>query len=344
MSSLIPGTPRGFLPLFEIDNSSEYSPKELFDLGLKHLDINSHPDELARSIERIQNSADRGCHEAQYMIGVIYSSGELVPLNIPKAVQYFNYAEGNGNAAATTALGDLYYLGTHVEKDINEAIRHYKINANLGDNTARYTLGLIYLTGKDIDQDLKEALHFLNLAAENGHKRAKYQLGLLHLKGKYVPKDIPTAVGLIAYAATHGHANAQVTLATLYCLGRGVPKDYNVALEWLQKAEVNSKIPVELESGVKQRRTEMIFVIGMLHHKGVSIPKNSLRALELLRKAASDGCIEAYHTIAEIYMNGEDGVPVNLAEASRNCELAARQGRPVPIGTRISLSFKRMCS
>ena len=71
--------------------------------------------------------------QAQYFLGYAYQAGEGVEKNDTKAVEWYQKAAAQGNAASQRILASLYATGTGVPKDIVFAYAWLNIAAASGD-------------------------------------------------------------------------------------------------------------------------------------------------------------------------------------------------------------------
>lgn len=79
-----------------------------------------------------------------------------------------------GNQHAQYKLGKLYLTGELVNKDIETALRYLKDAAQRNNQFAQYTLGKLYLQGKEVHQDREAAKQWLELSAAQGNQYAQF--------------------------------------------------------------------------------------------------------------------------------------------------------------------------
>ena len=92
------------------------------------------------------------------------------------AVSWLKKAAEYGNQHAQYKLGKLYLTGELVNKDIETAIRYLKDAAQHNNQFAQYTLGKLYLQGKEVHQDREAAKQWLELSAAQGNQYAQFFL------------------------------------------------------------------------------------------------------------------------------------------------------------------------
>ena len=72
------------------------------------------------SVRSCRARAEQGDTKAQYELGCIYASGEIVPQDDAEAARWLQMAADQGHAAAQTYLGTLYTLGDGVPETLQE--------------------------------------------------------------------------------------------------------------------------------------------------------------------------------------------------------------------------------
>ena len=82
----------------------------------------------------------RGDAEAQYRMGLLYSSGSGVLRDKREAVKWYRMAAQQGHASAQERLGNAYRHGWGVERNFEEAIKWYRMAAEQGDLEAKRAL------------------------------------------------------------------------------------------------------------------------------------------------------------------------------------------------------------
>src|SRR6185312_11962631 len=81
---------------------------------------------------------------AEYEIGMRYSQGRGVPVDLEVATQWFERAATHGLAPAQYRLGSLYEKGQGVKKDLNKARTLYLQAADKGNAKAIHNLAVLY--------------------------------------------------------------------------------------------------------------------------------------------------------------------------------------------------------
>ena len=211
------------------DNKSEASPSDTA--------ISSG----SPNIDEIKKKAEQGDAQAQFILGVLYDSGEGVAQDHAEAAKWFRLAAEQGLAQAQLSLGFLYYYGGEgVAQDHAEAIKWLRLAAEQGLARAQFNLSILYYGGEGVAQDHAEAIKWLRLAAEQGLAQAQFNLGSLYYNGKRVAQDHAEAAKWFRLAAEQGLAQAQFNLGVLYYGGEGVAQNYSEAYIWLSLASAGN--------------------------------------------------------------------------------------------------------
>ncbi len=115
-----------------------------------------------------------------------------------------------GDAPTQYLLGVMYDTGEGVQQDYQEAVRWYQRAAEQGHAQAQYTLALMYSSGAGVTQDIREAARWYRLAAEQGYALGQVMLGQLCRGGRGVPQDHVQALLWFTLSAAQGNAVAVV--------------------------------------------------------------------------------------------------------------------------------------
>ena len=162
-------------------------------------------DEAAKQLEQL---ADTGDANAQYIIGTAYRDGGLLIPDTVKAQKFLERAAEQDLDVAQYALGKLYLSDDADVHDSAKGIYWLKRSADNGNDHAAYRLGKEYLSGKNVPKDTSTAAFYLNQAANDGNAYAQYLLGKLYLTGEGVQQDTNAAYQLFTKACYSGHTYA----------------------------------------------------------------------------------------------------------------------------------------
>ena len=96
--------------------------------------------------------------------------------------------------AAQYYLAYMYESGEKIPQDYQKAIQYYFLAARRGDSDAQYRLGNIYFKGKGIDKEYEKAFEFFVIAAENDNAEGIYSLGMMYENGFGVQQNFVIAL------------------------------------------------------------------------------------------------------------------------------------------------------
>ena len=239
-----------------------------FALALTGLTLLSAPAGQATDseIDQLKRGAERGDPEAEFALGKAYDTGKGVPLDPPKAFEYYRLSAKHGNAKAQNNLASIYATGSNgvkmndaearkwlrraaeqgaalaqdnlglilAEESDPEALRWFERAATQGLLSAQRHLGNIYYNGTNgIERDYVKAFYWLQKAAEQNDAWSQNLLGVMYQNGQGGPPDTALAMLWFGRSAEQGNAKAQSNLGQMYCLGHGVETNPVEGYKWL---------------------------------------------------------------------------------------------------------------
>lgn len=239
------------------------------------------------------------------------NSQEKNPKNWPTTTQEIIEAFNNGQKSSAN-------------KDYTHAVQYYRIAAEKGLPPAQFELGCLYLQGKGVAYNIKEGFKWIKLSAEAGWSRAYTPLAGMYYEGLGTTKNVEEATKWYFKGAEYGDKEAQFCIGLAYNIGEGVPQSYLNAAKWYEKAAkqghagaANNLASIYLRKHVEplissedgiywlKKAADMgdktaQFSLAVRYWKGVGVPQNKDKALELMHKSAAQGFFEAQKAIAEI--------------------------------------------
>ena len=117
-----------------------------------------------------RRAAEAGYDFSQYALGKLLQSQNRVE----EVVTWYKKAAAQENSWAAYRLGKLYLRGEIVPKDVPRAVEYLTASAEQGNQYAQYTLGKLYLTGQDVQQDREQAWAYFYESAEQGNEFAQF--------------------------------------------------------------------------------------------------------------------------------------------------------------------------
>ncbi len=274
----------------------------------------------------LEQGAEEGNPELQYLLGWLYESGKDQPddklakarywyhlaaeqdevnaqlalgrillkkRHLKRAVVYYQKAVDQGNGRAAWQMGQLYFdgkkgiMGGAIKPDLRKATEYYEIAAKNGIQEGLLRLGIAYLKGKKVSQNKNKAVSYITRAAKAGNLAAQHRLGAMYSYGDGVQKDYKQAHNWFQKAADQGDAAAQFSLGTLYDSGFGVKQDYAAAIGWYNKASAQSYAMAWNN-------------LGRLVEKGRGTKQDRKKAIELYEFAAGKNIPQAHSNLARI--------------------------------------------
>ena len=285
---------------------------------------------------------------ASYLLAQVYDGviGYDVPINYPKALEYYLLAEKNKQDLPNKDLmtlynniGTLYNAHEDIPTNYVEAQKYLTKAAEMGLPHAMY--GLANLHG--FKGDKKQAFKWYLKAAENGLIDAYYYVGNAYKRGEGVQQDSQKALKWLELAAEFQMRDAAWELAKIYQEGLGnVPQNLEKAQEFYLLAkesgenversmqQLQSRLAVcddfdALLERAKEGNLEAQKDLAMAYIRGDEIEQNYEEAFKWYKAAAEQGDSDAQNSLYNRYAKGE-GVEQNSEEAMKWLHRSADQG------------------
>ncbi|MDE6589154.1 MAG: relaxase MobL, partial [Oscillospiraceae bacterium] len=160
------GDKRSVIEILERSWKDDGSATTAYWLGRIWRDGLGVPPDDERAEVWFQRAADGEHVGAQYALAKLL----LEQGRISEAVSWYEQAAGSGNPFASYQLGKLYLSGNDIPRDADKALEYLSESAEQGNSQAQYILGKLYLLGNEVEQDRETATHWLALAASQGHE------------------------------------------------------------------------------------------------------------------------------------------------------------------------------
>lgn len=191
---------------------------------------------------------------------------------------------------STFARKSFYYIDDDLAK--KTAYLELAARAENGDAKAQLDLGA-YQQGRDN----AEAVKWFRRSAAQGNPAAHYRMGVMYSYGWGVEKDEKESDKWFHRAAELGDEDAILHFADKFADAG----DYKSTMEWCLKA------PQNLRS---------MFMIGIMHYKGLGVEKDFKEAFKWFLKGAEKGDCDAMAYLARMYDQGM-GVDKNAVESKK---------------------------
>ncbi|WP_240455709.1 tetratricopeptide repeat protein [Halomonas faecis] len=235
---------------------------------------------VATGISLAEDLAEQGVAEAQFLLGMVYTSPELGYLDRGKAFAMLRRAASQEFPPAYVALADLYLNGWGTEGDPAEAWRLFQQAAGESGQAAaagELGMGLMLLEGLHVERDEALGLSLLRQSAEAGYPHAQLVMGEMSARDDIGgPADYDQATRWFEQALEQGYVHAATALGQLHEQGLGRPKDAGKAAEYYRQAA---------EAG----EPGALAGLARLHETGRGVPRDQAKARELYARAEALG-------------------------------------------------------
>lgn len=150
-----------------------------------------------KAYERLTKYADKGCIEAQYIVGKYAKKGfrGIIEKDYDKAFHYLTLAAGQGHPRAHAHLGQLYERGYGCNLNYDKALELFESAYELGDGMGAYCIGYNYLRGMgNVAQSYDKAIEWFE---KSDYQMAVHWLAVMNYFGFGMPVDQDKAIELL---------------------------------------------------------------------------------------------------------------------------------------------------
>lgn len=196
--------------------------------------IYSTPEDQAEiGFQYLQRAAHQGHVKAQFELSVCYSKGKGCEINPQKSLLLLQEAASQNYPQAQYILALAYAEGKIVRLNFSKAAQLLRKAADGGHAEAQFELARYYYIGQGVEQSYECAISWFIAAAKQDDVTAQFLLGKCYYEGTGTSINYAEAANWYRKAAEHGKSGAQIGLAQCYLLGLGVPKDLKQAYQWI---------------------------------------------------------------------------------------------------------------
>lgn len=304
-------------------------------------------------IQYYEHSAQKGSVDAQLTLGHLNFHGARgLPVDAERAFAFYSKAGAAGDPTAYSHLGHMYAQGIGVKGDNATALEYFRKGAAKGHPPSQNGLGYMYMHGFGVTQSHKKALEYFKAAAEKGNAEAQFNLGAMHIAGLGVRKAYDKALHYFTLSAHQGHTLALYNLGQMHLNGLGAPRSCPVAVQFLKAVAERGpwgsqlerahtalqdgelEAPLHLyaalaEGGYEVAQSNVAFLLDQhfMHRPnepllGMDAEQVAARAIEMYRRAAQQGNVEAELKLGDYYFYGY-GTAVDLEAAVFHYRAAA---------------------
>ena len=275
----------------------------------------------------LQRRASDGDAVAMYCMGEI--DFQVLPTNVPRALDLFQKSADAGYPQAQATIGALYLKGLPglLERNPEKGVGLLSKAVRAKSLTARFNLGMAYYNGDGVPQNPSKAAQWLQVAEKQNFAEAQYVLGMLLAEGEEgLPKNLSQGVRLLNKAAKQGHKLARAYLEKM---------DLNPATISNQVAQTT---PSNF-SNFTGSEDEKILHEARKYYTGIGRSKNYEKAFSMLLPLAKGGYAEAARLVGLMKLSGR-GTEKNPKDAKQWLSVAAQKGDEV--ARRMLEQYKRL--
>ena len=126
--------------------------------------------------------------ESQFDLGIMFATGDSLPVDEEKAVYWFEQAAAKGHPGAQYNLGLMCLSGNGTPKNELKAVNWFEKAAAQGVVNAHLNLGRMYECGQGVSRNEQKAAQIYEKAALPGSRNAQFNLGVMYANGRGVPE------------------------------------------------------------------------------------------------------------------------------------------------------------
>ena len=170
------------------------------------------PDTERKGVEWLRKSADAGCPDGQYALGLAYERGKGLPQNKAEALLLFRLAADQGHTGAMLKASRMLITGEGCERQEAAGLKLMRKAADEMDPTAIHLTGMRCVAGKAQARDPAQAFAWFRLGALLGTPESQYWLGRIYYEGNGLPQDYDRAIQWLMESASQGYRPAVALL------------------------------------------------------------------------------------------------------------------------------------
>jgi TPR repeat protein len=261
----------------------------------------------------LQRRASDGDAVAMYCMGEI--DFQVLPTNVPRALNLFQKSADAGYPQAQATIGALYLKGLPglLERNPEKGVDLLSRAVRAKSLTARFNLGMAYYNGDGVPQDSSKAAQWLQVAEKQNFVEAQYVLGMLLAEGEEgLPKNLSQGVRLLNKADKQGHKLARAYLEKMN----------------LKPGTISNKVvqtTTSSFSNLTSSEDEEILHEARKYYTGIGRSKNYEKSYSMLLPLAKGGYPEAARLVGLMKLSGK-GTDKNPKDAKQWLSVAAQKG------------------
>lgn len=170
------------------------------------------PDTEREGLEWLKKSADAGCPDGQYALGLAYERGKGLPRDKAEALRLFRLAADQGHTGAMLKASRMLITGEGCERQEAVGLELMRTAADEMEPTAIHLMGMRCVAGKAEARDPAQAFAWFRLGALLGTPESQYWLGRIYYEGNGLPQDYDRAIQWLMESASQGYRPAVALL------------------------------------------------------------------------------------------------------------------------------------
>jgi TPR repeat protein/uncharacterized protein (UPF0335 family) len=290
----------------------------LYNLGRAYYKQALQPDRDKHALDSARLAYDDAAKR-----GYISALNDLAGLeefagNFEKAIDLYKRAAEQGHPLARYNLAIHYRDGDLVPRDFVQAAEWFAKSAESGLVSAMVEYGYALTDGRGTKKNPRRGVEWLQQAAEAGSLRAKFYLGSTYYYGVYcgrtpapcTPIAIDRDLSLLWYGrvAEAGDSIAEARVAQIMEGGQGLPNPQpEIAERYWRLAAHGGNAFAQVEFAERLRRGFLL----------IKQEYGENEVISLFEHAMSQGSAQAAVALAQVYRNGELGVPKDPIRAMK---------------------------
>jgi TPR repeat protein len=221
-----------------LEKANEKDARALFSLARRKMVgwMLDREEDRSKLVELIEASSNSGYSRAQYTMGMLYMTGEIVPQNVQAGFWLLKSAAAQDHSMALHHMGTCYAQGIVVEPNVEQAFRYFSRSAELGLDASKNSLAVFYNAGIYVIQNEWRASELYLEAADEGDPTAAFNIGNCYLEGKGVKRNVSKGLEWIGRSAEQGNLVACSQMSRIYEEGFLADFDGVEVAYWREKA------------------------------------------------------------------------------------------------------------
>ena len=289
------------------------------NLAMMYIYENVEAGSPEQGLQMLRELAEEGKGESKgialFNLGCCYCWGMAVALDKQKALELWEQASEAGCAEADYSIGTYYNNELH---DMERGLEYFEKAAMKGSVMANHILAQLYEEGMGVEQDLEKSFVYVGRLAELGDAVSQFKYGYYLI---YCQEEFAEGVKWLRESAKAGVEPAMEKLCEL-----GIEQEMTTyeRINLLLDAPSQEEGQVVFNKMCKCCRlgdAEAQYIMGCMLYDGIRVVKDEKNGLELLRRSANNGRVDAMSQLGTILSEQH-----RYEEANHYLRMAAEKG------------------